>query len=75
VGLYKRARSSRPAQSLRPRDDGILCDRGADLLRHGMAARSTRAQAMDVLSSQANIGGYKAVILARTNTAAHADGS
>jgi NAD(P) transhydrogenase subunit alpha len=26
--------------------------------------RSTRAQAMDVLSSQANIGGYKAVILA-----------
>ena len=26
--------------------------------------RTTRAQAMDVLSSQANIGGYKAVILA-----------
>src|SRR6266705_7009613 len=26
--------------------------------------RTTRAQAMDVLSSQANIGGYKAVIVA-----------
>ena len=26
--------------------------------------RITRAQSMDVLSSQANIGGYKAVILA-----------
>ncbi len=29
--------------------------------------RTTRAQAMDVLSSQANIAGYKAVLLAATN--------
>jgi len=38
---------------------------GLTCLRHGMAARARRARkAMDVLSSQANIGGYKAVILA-----------
>ncbi len=30
------------------------------------APRTTRAQSMDVLSSQANIGGYKAVLLAAT---------
>ena len=29
-----------------------------------MLPRTTRAQAMDVLSSQANIAGYKAVLLA-----------
>ena len=32
-----------------------------------MIPRTTRAQSMDVLSSQANIGGYKAVLLAATN--------
>jgi len=31
-------------------------------LRHGADARITRAQSMDVLSSQANIAGYRAVI-------------
>jgi len=34
------------------------------------APRTTRAQSMDVLSSQANIAGYKAVMMARTNTSA-----
>jgi NAD(P) transhydrogenase subunit alpha len=32
-----------------------------------MLPRTTRAQSMDVLSSQANIAGYKAVLLASTN--------
>src|SRR5271169_4320887 len=54
---------------------GLLSPHQADLVaayaRQGIAAfameklpRTTRAQAMDVLSSQANIAGYKAVIVA-----------
>ena len=34
-----------------------------------MLPRTTRAQAMDVLSSQANIAGYKAVLLAEIGRA------
>lgn len=52
---------------LRPHD-AALCQSYAD---HGITAfameslpRTSRAQAMDVLSSQANIAGYKAVVLA-----------
>jgi NAD(P) transhydrogenase subunit alpha len=39
-------------------------DRGATLFALEMVPRITRAQAMDVLSSQANIAGYRAVLLA-----------
>jgi len=38
--------------------------RGATLLAMELIPRITRAQSMDALSSQANIGGYKAVLLA-----------
>ena len=37
---------------------------GLSLISMGMIPRITRAQAMDALSSQANLAGYKAVILA-----------
>jgi NAD(P) transhydrogenase subunit alpha len=37
---------------------------GASIFSLDMLPRTTRAQSMDVLSSQANIAGYKAVILA-----------
>ena len=37
---------------------------GRHRLRHGSRPRTSRAQSMDVLSSQANIAGYKAVMLA-----------
>lgn len=37
---------------------------GATLFSLDMLPRSTRAQSMDILSSQANIAGYKAVLLA-----------
>lgn len=39
-------------------------ERGATLFALELLPRTTRAQAMDVLSSQANIAGYKAVLLA-----------
>jgi H+-translocating NAD(P) transhydrogenase subunit alpha len=39
---------------------------GASIFSLDMIPRTTRAQAMDVLSSQANIAGYKAVLLAAT---------
>lgn len=39
-------------------------DRGLTTFSLDMLPRTTRAQAMDVLSSQANIAGYKAVLLA-----------
>ena len=39
------------------------CDRKVTLFSMEFVPRTTRAQAMDVLSSQANIGGYKAVLL------------
>lgn len=47
----------------------------ADLVRAGVSAfsmelipRTTRAQSMDVLSSQANLAGYKAVLIAAQNS-------
>jgi len=39
-------------------------DRGAELFSLELVPRITRAQSMDVLSSQANIAGYRAVLLA-----------
>ena len=41
-----------------------LANAGARAFALEAAPRTTRAQSMDVLSSQANIGGYKAVLLA-----------
>ena len=41
-------------------------DRGAVLFSLELVPRITRAQSMDVLSSQANIAGYRAVLLAAT---------
>lgn len=41
-------------------------DRGVTLFSLELVPRITRAQAMDVLSSQANIAGYRAVLLAAT---------
>jgi NAD(P) transhydrogenase subunit alpha len=46
-------------------DDGtfdLLADRGVDALALEMMPRLSRAQTMDVLSSQANIAGYRAVL-------------
>ncbi|HJX28904.1 MAG TPA: NAD(P) transhydrogenase subunit alpha, partial [Thermoanaerobaculia bacterium] len=42
----------------------LLAGRGATSLAMELIPRITRAQTMDALSSQANIGGYKAVLLA-----------
>jgi NAD(P) transhydrogenase subunit alpha len=42
-------------------------DRGAELFSLELVPRITRAQSMDVLSSQANIAGYRAVLLAATS--------
>jgi NAD(P) transhydrogenase subunit alpha len=41
-----------------------LAEAGATLMAMELIPRITRAQAMDVLSSQANLAGYKAVLLA-----------
>jgi len=42
-------------------------DRGLTVFSMDMIPRTTRAQSMDVLSSQANIAGYKAVLLAASS--------
>lgn len=42
------------------------CEQNITLFSMDMLPRTTRAQSMDVLSSQANIAGYKAVLLAAT---------
>ncbi|WP_374357115.1 Re/Si-specific NAD(P)(+) transhydrogenase subunit alpha [Chitinimonas sp.] len=50
-----------------PYRNGLLADYAAkqlDVFAMELVPRTTRAQAMDVLSSQANIAGYKAVLLA-----------
>jgi NAD(P) transhydrogenase subunit alpha len=41
-----------------------LADKGLTVFSMDMLPRTTRAQSMDILSSQANIAGYKAVLLA-----------
>jgi H+-translocating NAD(P) transhydrogenase subunit alpha len=47
-----------------PRVAAALADRGVTLHSLELVPRTTRAQSMDVLSSQANIAGFKAVIMA-----------
>jgi NAD(P) transhydrogenase subunit alpha len=44
------------------------CKAGINLISLDMLPRTTRAQRMDALSSQANLGGYAAVILAANQT-------
>jgi len=48
----------------RPEDCAAVAERGATLFALELLPRVTRAQPMDVLSSQATIAGYKAVLLA-----------
>ena len=47
-----------------PEVAAAVAERGAVLYALELLPRTTRAQSMDVLSSQANIAGYKAVLLA-----------
>jgi NAD(P) transhydrogenase subunit alpha len=47
-----------------PQGSMEIAERKATLLSMELIPRITRAQSMDALSSQANIGGYKAVLLA-----------
>jgi len=47
-----------------PARAGRLAERGVTSLAMELIPRITRAQSMDALSSQANVGGYKAVLLA-----------
>jgi NAD(P) transhydrogenase subunit alpha len=47
-----------------PKTVSDMAARGATLFAMELVPRTTRAQAMDALSSQANIAGYKAVLLA-----------
>jgi H+-translocating NAD(P) transhydrogenase subunit alpha len=47
-----------------PEVSAAVAGTGATLFSLELLPRTTRAQSMDVLSSQANIGGYKAVLLA-----------
>jgi NAD(P) transhydrogenase subunit alpha len=49
-----------------PRSVERYAERGITALSMDVVPRTTKAQAMDALSSQANIGGYKAVLLGAT---------
>ncbi len=44
-----------------------IASKGITLFSMDMIPRTTRGQAMDVLSSQANLAGYKAIVLAATH--------
>jgi NAD(P) transhydrogenase subunit alpha len=52
-----------------PRLAGQLAEKGVNLLSLELMPRITRAQSMDVLSSQATVAGYRAVLLAATHLA------
>jgi H+-translocating NAD(P) transhydrogenase subunit alpha len=54
-----------PFSNFKAMQDGAQT--GATIFSMDTIPRTTRAQAMDVLSSQANIAGYKAVLLAATH--------
>lgn len=56
LGLYQAA--------TRPEEMKALSEAGVTVYSMERLPRTTRAQSMDVLSSQANIAGYKAVLLA-----------
>jgi len=58
LGFYQPLFNPAAAQS--------LSSKGVTVFSMDMLPRTTRAQSMDVLSSQANIAGYKAVLLAAT---------
>jgi len=77
--IILKVRGPQPEELTQIRKDAVLigllsphdADRISALVNHGLTAfamerlpRISRAQNMDVLSSQANIGGYKAVIIA-----------
>lgn len=77
--IILKVRGPEPAELAMMRKDTVLCgllsphkaDGIGALAQHGLTAfameklpRISRAQSMDVLSSQANIGGYKAVVMA-----------
>ncbi|MGD9571392.1 MAG: NAD(P) transhydrogenase subunit alpha [Thermoleophilia bacterium] len=49
-----------------PQVSAALAEKGVTLHSLELVPRTTRAQSMDVLSSQANIAGFKAVIMAAT---------
>src|SRR5204862_2442794 len=49
-----------------PAEAQALAERGVTLFALELVPRITRAQSMDVLSSMANIAGYRAVLLAST---------
>ena len=68
---HRAGRHARTVRRRRHRRDGR---RRPDRFALEAAPRTTRAQSMDVLSSQANIAGYKAVMLAAERLPAlHAD--
>jgi len=48
----------------RPEVAQAVADHGVTLFSLELLPRTTRAQSMDILSSQANIAGYKAVLMA-----------
>jgi NAD(P) transhydrogenase subunit alpha len=48
----------------RPAEAEVLAQRGVTLFALELMPRTTRAQSMDVLSSQATVAGYRAVLLA-----------
>lgn len=50
-----------------PKEIKQLAEDGVTVFSMDMLPRTTRAQSMDVLSSQANIAGYKAVLIAATH--------
>jgi NAD(P) transhydrogenase subunit alpha len=50
----------------RPAEAQLLAEKGITLFSLELVPRITRAQSMDVLSSQATIAGYRAVLLAAT---------
>ena len=64
VAAYKRARSSSPSwiPTATRRRSAHLAKAGVTAFAMELMPRITRAQAMDVLSSQANLAGYRAVI-------------
>lgn len=51
----------------RPQVTKAVADRGVTLFALELLPRTTRAQSMDILSSQANIAGYKAVLMAASH--------
>ena len=59
---HKRSGLGEPLTALKEAAD--LAARGVSFFALELIPRTTRAQSMDVLSSQANIAGYKAVMMA-----------